>query len=113
MADPDVTTVVAVLSSQMGELKHAVNGTLRDHGHRISALEEKEIRRQEREATEDRIRKALEDERQHEKQDRQQEHEQHLGRRQLSISTVGLWVAVITALALIAGTVIAVVQAVS
>lgn len=61
-ASGEITTAVAVLASQMGELKHAVDGTLRDHGRRISVLEEKEIRRQEREATEDRIRKALQEE---------------------------------------------------
>jgi hypothetical protein len=112
MAD-DLTAVVAVLSSQMGSLQHAVDGTLKDHGRRLTVLEEKEIRRQEREATEDRIREAIQGERQREKNDEQAEHDERVGRKQLSISTAGLWVTIVTALALIAGTAIAIFQAVS
>lgn len=53
-----VTAAVAVLASQMGELKHALDSSLRQvheelaaHGQRISDLEEQHIRADERERT--------------------------------------------------------------
>lgn len=110
MAEADQTAAVAVLASQMGELKHAVEGTMRDHGVRISKLEEQEIRRQEREQTEARIRSEVEQQHQHEKEEIQQQHEQHLGRTQLSISKLGLWVAALTALFLAVGTIVGILQ---
>ena len=113
MADQDLTAVVAVLSSQMGALQHAVDGTLKDHGRRISVLEEKEIRREEREATEDKIRAAIKAERESEKSVELSERDHRLGRMQLSVSKVGLLVALVTALALIAGTVLTIVHAIS
>jgi cell division protein FtsX len=102
MAD-DLTAVVAVLSSQMGSLQHAVDGTLKDHGRRLTVLEEKEIRRQEREATEDRIRDAIQSERVQEQTDTQ-------AKRSFSISKVGLWVAILTAAVLAVGTALAIAQ---
>jgi predicted Holliday junction resolvase-like endonuclease len=106
-----MTAVVAVLSHQIGELKQTVmtaindiNSQLRSHGKRIGTLEEQEIRREEREKAEDRLREVLKEER--------QEHEQATSNRiTLSLARWQLVVAVLTGIAIVAAGVVAVLQA--
>ena len=107
----DITAVVAVLSHQMGEIKQtlmtAVNDIKAELGSqrkRIGALEEQEIRRQERDKAEDRLREVL-------KEERQEHAESARDKITIRLTRVQVWIAVITGLAIVAGGVVAVLQA--
>lgn len=71
----EMTSLVAVLSHQMGELKQAVESSLREirdqlsaHAKDIGVLKEHQIRADERAAGEDRLRAALAEERERREQ---------------------------------------------
>jgi len=92
----DLITTVALLSSQMGSLQHAVEGTLRDHGRRLGVLEEKQIRAEERE-------RVLQ-------QERKQQNTENANRVTLRLSTWQLWFAAIGALAMVAAVIVSLAQ---
>ena len=98
MAEPqqNLITTVALLSSQMGALQHAVEGTLKDHGKRIGVLEEKQIRAEEREKVR--------------AEDRQEQGEQQSGRVALSLTRLQVWFAAIGAIAMVAAVIVSLTQ---
>jgi uncharacterized membrane protein YdbT with pleckstrin-like domain len=81
-----------------------IKAELGSHRKRIGALEEQEIRRQERESAEDRLRSVL-------KEERQEHAEQERDRITIHLTRVQVWVAVITGIAIVAAGVVAVLQA--
>lgn len=96
---------VAVMAHQIGEIKHAVDQSNReardrldDHGKRITALEEMQIRQDERGKTEDRLRSVLA-ERTHDDVQRSQ------NRVTVRLSRWQVWCALVVALASIASVV--------
>lgn len=94
----------AVISHQIGEIKHALeaqntelNRRLDDHSHRIGALEEHKIRLDEREKTEDRLRKLLAEERVEQAHQASTRATFKFSRAQIWIALIGLLVFAISA----------------
>ena len=109
--DAPFAATIAVLSHQMGEIKQTLSTAINDiraelgnHRKRIGVLEEQEIRRQEREKAEDRLREVL-------KEERQEHAEASSTRVTLSLARWQLVVAILTGIAIIAGGVAGVMQA--
>lgn len=109
----NMTAVVAVLSHQIGELKQTLSAALNDirsdlrsHGRRLDGLDEFRIRTEEREKAEDRIRRAI-------REERESEDSEASNRVTLSLARWQLMVALITGIAIVAGGIVAVVQALS
>ena len=105
-----MTALVAVLSHQMGELKEAVATSLREirttlteHGTDINQLKEFRIRAEEREHAEDRLRRALQEE-------RRARDEEDNTRVTLSFARWQVWFAAILALGAIVGAVVGILQ---
>lgn len=93
----DLTATVAVVSHQIGEVKTAIENLHRentrrldDHGQRIGALEEAQIRADEREQTEERLRAVLKEERGDAARERHDEAALSLNRWQLILALLTL-----------------------
>lgn len=99
MTERDITSIVAVLSSQMGELKHAVQQSTTDFARRLTAVEEWQIRADERS-------KALKENREIAKTEAAQHVTFKLSRWQIIVGAL-------TVLVMLAGVIVAVLQAVS
>ena len=105
-----MTSVVAVLAHQIGELKNAVDRSISEltirvskQGERIAGLEEYRIRAEEREKAEDRLRRALQEE-------RRTRDEEDNTRVTLSFARWQVWFAAILALGAIVGAVVGILQ---
>lgn len=98
----DITASVAVMSHQIGEVKSAVERThsemtrqLDDHGKRIGALEEAGIRADEREQTEERLRRLL-------KEERVEVEQMDTARAGVNLARWQVWMAALAAVAAVA-----------